>query len=368
MREIKNTGSGSSYYHNPKANLNELPRDVKAYDASRVEVCRVNNDSDKKLLYNVASRTVGARLQKVVDPEVAAMLDDSDSSKFGSDVEDLEEDFIMRANFVECPLDFLLDKQLSLIGGSKVGHIGNGDLHASGAPENEAEFSGLGSEKPRAHCLLDERFDLLEIQEYGTDPEEEYSGYTDEENECQESLAEKIGHAFRDCPIEGLALEEAEDIESALEEAEDIESPEAAADVIRQCKEYAVKYENENPDQEAALVEGSSGESEKWDCETIVSTHSNLHNHPAKIEAPGGRRKKKLAETISGAQGAVSQMIVLQGREKLPVDFLPQREKHDAEKVKDKKDPNNSRTEQLKSRSRSLESKEEKKERKKGGE
>ncbi|XP_022895250.1 uncharacterized protein LOC111409430 [Olea europaea var. sylvestris] len=160
MREIKNTGSGSSYYHNPKANLNELPRDVKAYDASRVEVCRVNNDSDKKLLYNVASRTVGARLQKVVDPEVAAMLDDSDSSKFGSDVEDLEEDFIMRANFVECPLDFLLDKQLSLIGGSKVGHIGNGDLHASGAPENEAEFSGLGSEKPRAHCLLDERFDL----------------------------------------------------------------------------------------------------------------------------------------------------------------------------------------------------------------
>lgn len=153
----------------------------------------------------------------------------------------------------------------------------------------------------------------LELQEYGNDSEEEYSGYIDEENECQESLAEKIGHAFKDRPIEGLAIKE----------AEDIESPEAAADVIRRCKEYGEKYENENPDQEAALVEGSSGESEKWDCETIVSTHSNLHNHPAKIEAPGGRRKKKLAETISGAQGAVSQMIVLQGREKLPVDFLP---------------------------------------------
>lgn len=54
----------------------------------------------------------------------------------------------------------------------------------------------------------------LELQEYGIDCEEEYSGYTDEENECQESLPEKIGHAFRDRPIEGLALEEAEDIES----------------------------------------------------------------------------------------------------------------------------------------------------------
>ncbi|CAA3033758.1 Hypothetical predicted protein [Olea europaea subsp. europaea] len=354
MREIKNTGGGSSYYHNPKANLNQLPRDVKAYDASRVEVSRVNEDSNENSLYNVASRTVGARLQKVVDPEVAAMLDESDSSNFGSDVEDLEEDFIMRANFAEGPLDIQLDKRLSLEGESKVGHKGSDDLDAPGGPANEANLSGLDGEKPRARRLLDEQFDLLELQEYGNDSEEEYSGYIDEENECQESLAEKIGHAFKDRPIEGLAIKE----------AEDIESPEAAADVIRRCKEYGEKYENENPDQEAVIVEDSSDESEIWDCETIVSTYSNLDNHPAKIEAPGGRRKKKMVETTSGDQSAVRQLIVLKGREKLPVGFLPQREKHDAEKVIDKKDPNASRTEQQKRKPRGLETKEEKKERK----
>ncbi|CAI9771301.1 unnamed protein product [Fraxinus pennsylvanica] len=56
-------------------------------------------------------------------------------------------------------------------------------------------------------------------------------------------------------------------------------------------------------------------------------------------------------------------MIVLKGREKLPVDFLPQREKHGVEKVKDNKDPNNSRTEQQKRKPRSLENKDEMKER-----
>ncbi|KAL2504029.1 hypothetical protein Adt_19650 [Abeliophyllum distichum] len=352
LQEIKNTGGGSSYYHNPKANLNQLPRDVKAYDASRVEVSKVTENSDEKSLYNVASKTFGARLQKVVDPEVAAMLDDSDSSKYGSDMEDLEEDFVMRANFAEGPLDIQLDKQLSLVGEPKVGHAGSGNLGASGAPENEAGFSGFDGEKPRSRRLLDEQFELLELQEYGTDSEEGFGGYIDEENECQESFAEKIGHAFKDRPIEALALEEVE------------ESPESAADVIRRCKEYAEKYENEDPDQEAVLVEESSDESEIWDCETIVSTYSNLDNHPAKIGAPEGRRKKKLAETISGAQSAVSQVIVLKGREKLPVGFLPPREKHDAEKVKDKKDPNDSRTDQQKRKQRGLETKEEKKERK----
>lgn len=29
MREIKNNGGHSFYYHNPKAKLNELPRDIK---------------------------------------------------------------------------------------------------------------------------------------------------------------------------------------------------------------------------------------------------------------------------------------------------------------------------------------------------
>ncbi|CAI9764823.1 unnamed protein product [Fraxinus pennsylvanica] len=116
--------------------------------------------------------------------------------------------------------------------------------------------------------------------------------------------------AYGDRPIEGLALEE----------AEDIESPQATADVIPWCKEYAEKYENENRIKRQCLWRKVAG-NPKW-------IMLEVDNYPAKIVAPGGMRKKKLIETISRAQSAVSQMIVLKGREKLHVGFLPQREKH----------------------------------------
>ncbi|KAF7140114.1 hypothetical protein RHSIM_Rhsim06G0017000 [Rhododendron simsii] len=48
------------------------------------------------------------------------------------------------------------------------------------------------------------------------------------------------------------------------------------------------------------IVEESSDESEVLDCETIVSTYSNFDNHPGKIGAPEGRRKK-LAEKVNDA-------------------------------------------------------------------
>ncbi|KAJ7957825.1 protein LTV1-like [Quillaja saponaria] len=98
LREIKNTGGGSAFYHNSKAKIDQLPRDVKAYDASRLQIPEVTANPDEKTIYSVASKTVGVRIQKAVDPEVAALLDDSDVSLLGSDVEDLEEDFIVQAN------------------------------------------------------------------------------------------------------------------------------------------------------------------------------------------------------------------------------------------------------------------------------
>ncbi|KAI8002119.1 hypothetical protein LOK49_LG08G00367 [Camellia lanceoleosa] len=59
--------AGSSYYHNSKAKLDQLPLDVKAYDAWRVEIPGVNDDLNEKSIYNVASRTVGVRIQKAVN-------------------------------------------------------------------------------------------------------------------------------------------------------------------------------------------------------------------------------------------------------------------------------------------------------------
>ncbi|KAH0671514.1 hypothetical protein KY290_026270 [Solanum tuberosum] len=357
LREIKNTGGGSAYYENPKAKFNELPRDVKAYDASRVAVAKVDDDSNEKYVYNVAAKTVGVRVQKAVDPEVAALLDDSDLSRFGSDEEDLEleEDFVITANLPDEADTVELDKNLSLLERSDVDKLGSNDT-AGHVQRNEAKFASI-EEKPRARRPLDEQFDMLELEEYGSDTEEEYDGDMIEENECHESLAEKLNHAFKECAIDGLELNNYGPDNAELLEPE--------ADVINRCREYAEKYENEGPEEEAAIFDESSSDSEVWDCETIVSTYSNLDNHPGKIVAPEARRKK-LLPAISEA----SPIISLKGKANLPVDYLPSKGKHALLKEDKKKQgsekegKDNSMKEQLKRKQHGQESKEEKKERK----
>lgn len=193
----------------------------------------------------------------------------------------------------------------------------------------------------------------LELNEYADDSEEECIGYMDEE-ECQESLTEKLNNAFKFHPSNLLQLRK---------EADDNESPEPTAEVIQRCKEYAEKYGDENDDLEEVLVEESSDESEVWDCETIVTTYSTLDNHPGKIGAPEARRKKKLAEAISGSSVDPKQLITLKGKDRLPVDFLPRSKKSSEEKRKDEKDVNEKGSELLK-KPRRQETKEEKKERK----
>ncbi|KAF9621277.1 hypothetical protein IFM89_018494 [Coptis chinensis] len=73
-----------------------------AYDASRVNVSGIGDDFNDNSIYGVAAKTIGVKVQKVVGPEVSALLDhDSDMSRFGSDVEDLEEDFVVQENVPE---------------------------------------------------------------------------------------------------------------------------------------------------------------------------------------------------------------------------------------------------------------------------
>ncbi|CAI9775338.1 unnamed protein product [Fraxinus pennsylvanica] len=100
------------------------------------------------------------------------------------------------------------------------------------------------------------------------------------------------------------------------------------------CKKYAGKYEN--ADQEVVLAEKSRDESKQWECETIISTYSNLENHPAEIEVLE-IRKNNLTETAFGAP--IGWVIVLKREETFLVGFLPRKEMHDVEEEKDKKDP-----------------------------
>nr|POE84289.1 protein ltv1 like [Quercus suber] len=467
LREIKNTGGGSAYYQNPKAKLEELPRDVKAYDASRVRISEGDAESNGKSIFSVASKTVGVRLQKAVDPEVAALLDDSDLSQFASDDEDLEEDFVVQANLAEEEEEEEeVDNRLNIV--EEIEEKPENEVDKAGASGQQEVVdslvfqNGVGNQmvkegdeivgdKPRAPRLLDEQFDLLERQEYGSDDaDDDDYGYVAEEDEF---LAEKLKHTLGDNLVDDLELDgkyrapadllrdtkgpkskelletaadvihriveyaekyenesENEDKDMILEQESSDESEmwdcetivstytncdnhpvkigapitrkkwapadllrdtkgpkskellETAADVIHRIVEYAEKYENEseNEDKDMILEQESSDESEMWDCETIVSTYTNCDNHPVKIGAPI-TRKKKLAETVSNARGATSRVISLQGKQKLPVDFLPPSRKPAAEKVKD---VGSNKVEPQKRKPNGQESKEEKKERK----
>ncbi|KAD4888834.1 hypothetical protein R6Q59_034271 [Mikania micrantha] len=357
LREIRNSGGGSSFYQNPKARLHQLPRDVKAYDASRVEVSKANDEASyNNSIYGVAVKTVPVRIQKAIDPEVAAFLDDSDQSRFGSDVEDLDEDFVIKANLPDESENIELQKKLVLT--EELSANTKADKYDTRPSQdntvhNIVSSETLGGAKSRERRPLDEQFDLLELQEYGTDSESEYDNASSEDDECHDSLAAKLSHV----PLEIDGKYKILSKNKSLEE-EPI-SLETAADLRPRCMQYAEQYENDN-DKEDVFLEESSDESEGWDCETIITTYSNLDNHPGKIEAPGGR-KKKLTETVNKAFDTPTHVIALKGKEKLPVDFLPRGRTSGTDAVKDKSKPKNM---QLPRKKLGQESKEEKKERK----
>ncbi|XP_028788325.1 protein LTV1 homolog [Neltuma alba] len=386
LREIKNTGGGSAFYHNPKFRADLVPHDVKAYDASRLQISEVNEEYNDKSIYSVASRTTNVRVQKGVDPEVAALLDDSDLSRFGSDGEDLEEDFVVQANLPaeeeedkphicnrtnstdECVID---RNNVEILHASASSKVSNALEPLDGSTKGVVEVDCV-NEKPRVRRLLDEQFDLLERQEYGTDDDDDDYDYNCYQAE-DESLAAKLKRSLNGRAVDDLELNDDEykvpaDLVKDKEALKSDEQDGSAADVIRLCKEYAQRYENEEEEEEEeeeedkdVVMEESSDESEVWDCETIVSTYSNLDNHPGKIGAPEATRKKKLSQAVSAAMSSSSHKISLKGKEKIPLDFLPGSRMPAAGK---EKAVNTMKAEQHRRKQHGQESKEEKKERK----
>ncbi|KAJ4867927.1 Uncharacterized protein Rs2_50526 [Raphanus sativus] len=253
LREIKNTGGGSNFYSNPKFEGEYLPRDdVKAYDASRVKV------------------------KKAIDPEVAALLEDSDGSEFGSDVEDLEEDFVVQAQEGEGNEEVMVEfaDERPVVVESKPRTVGNNFIY----------------EKPKGYELDDEK----------------YMNPAD-----------------------------------LLKNSDNVKDKEELENIIRRSVQYGEDLVNGNEDEFVEVVEESSDESEKWDCETIVTTYSNLDNHPGRICDPE-RARKKLSEALAKAKsvnGSGSRIITLQGKEKLPVEFLPGRRAEQTSSVKPKAEP-----------------------------
>ncbi|XP_062215504.1 uncharacterized protein LOC133916039 [Phragmites australis] len=323
LRELRpSPAAASSPVPSSTARPEPLPLDVKAYDASRVRVGPREDDLDEgKTMCKVATKTaLVRRVERAVDPDVARLLDESDVSHGGSEDEGLEEDFVVMANRAEGDEEVEEEEE-----------EGN-DVFSD--VEDGEEFENAEDEpKPRVQRLLDEQFDLLALEEYG-DSDDDGRGVRDGEYELPSEVIDelKLFHTQNVCVDEEYRTP-ADFVRRKLDSSTADEVDEST-NVIKKCAEYAERYLNEAAEEEeVVLVSESSDESEVWDCETIVSTYSNLDNHPGKIETPGNPRKW-LPRVFPGETATTNDIIKLQGKEKLPVDYLPQRKRNG---VKEKK-------------------------------
>ncbi|CAN6306488.1 unnamed protein product [Urochloa humidicola] len=317
LRELRPTAAAaaSSFVPSSTARPEPLPLDVKAYDASKVRVGPSEGELDEgRTMCKVAAKTAPVRrIEKAVDPDVARLLDESDVS--GSEDEGLEEDFVILANRAE-------GEDLDEEEEDEEVEYGNGVFSDV---EEEFDFEE-DDPKPRVRRLLDEQFDLLALEEYGDSDEDDDKGVKDGEYELPSEVIDelKLFHNQNVCVDEEYRTP-ADFVRRKLESSTADEVDESAH-VIKKCAEYAEKYLNDTAEEEVVLVSESSDESEIWDCETIVSTFSNLDNHPGKIETPG-IPKRRLPRVFPGETATTNDIIKLHGKEKLPVEYLPQRKK-----------------------------------------
>ncbi|KAJ1296966.1 hypothetical protein BS78_01G342000 [Paspalum vaginatum] len=318
LRELRPSAAvaASSFVPSATARPEPLPLDVKAYDASRVRVGPREGEIDEgRAMCKVAAKTAPVRrIEKAVDPDVARLLDESDVSHGGSEDEGLEEDFVIIANRAEG--DELVEEDEE-----EEEEEGNGVFSDA---DEEFDF-GENDPKPRVRRLLDEQFDLLALEEYGgsdNDDEGVKGGEYELPSEVIDEL--KLFHNQNVCVDEEYRTP-ADFVRRKLDSSTADEVDESAH-VIKKCAEYAERYLNETVEEEVVLVSESSDESEVWDCETIVSTFSNLDNHPGKIETPGNP-KKRLPKVFPGETATTNDIIKLHGKEKLPVEYLPQRKR-----------------------------------------
>jgi protein LTV1 len=188
----------------------------------------------------------------------------------------------------------------------------------------------------------------LALEEYG-DSDDDDGGVRAGEHELPNEVIDelKLFHNQNVCVDEGYRTPG--DFVRRKLDSSTAEEVDESANVIQKCAEYAERYLNE-AEEEVVLVSESSDESEVHDCESIVSTYSNLDNHPGKIQTPGNPRNR-LPKVFPGETATTKDIIKLHGKEKLPVDYLPQRKRKTEKEKKPKPteaEPEDSDTEYFK--------------------
>ncbi|XP_062429729.1 protein LTV1 homolog [Rhea pennata] len=248
-------------------------------------------------LLNKAAPVSGPRLD--FDPDIVAALDDD--FEFDNPENILEDDFVLQANEPEKggsdaededeweDVEDDEDEKDSCSSDEDCGSEGplsedgvNGQMKEFLFMQEETrsrftEYSMTSSVMRRNEqlTLLDDRFEKFFEQfdedEIGALDNVELEGYINTDNtRLQEVLNDYYKEKAKNC-VKLDALEPCEDLDSPINEESEEEKEEIVALVIEESKE-------------------------KWDCESILSTYSNLYNHPKLIEEPSKPKPIKISQ------------------------------------------------------------------------
>ncbi|KAJ8264594.1 hypothetical protein GJAV_G00151090 [Gymnothorax javanicus] len=234
-------------------------------------------------LLNKAAPISGPRLD--MDPDIVAALDEDFDYNDPENV--LEDDFILKANNVsgadvECDSDEWEDTDESV------------------SAEDEQEDDDYDSDGPLSSDAENARREFLFADEETKSRFTEYSLTSsvmrrNEQLTLLDDRFEKFFEQFDDDEIGALDNAELEGFinpnSARLEEV-------IKDYYIQKAKEYqkpddlgpkalsSVNEEEEQEEQEMETILIGEPPAEKWDCETIISTYSNLYNHPKLIKDP----------------------------------------------------------------------------------
>ncbi|KFO78021.1 Protein LTV1, partial [Cuculus canorus] len=248
-------------------------------------------------LLNKAAPVSGPRLD--FDPDIVAALDDD--FDFDNPENILEDDFVLQANELQkggsgaededewedveddsdekdsCSDDEDYDSEGPLSDDGVNGHTKEFLFMQEETRSRFTEYSMTSSVMRRNEqlTLLDDRFEKFYEQfdedEIGALDNVELEGYINTDNaRLQEVLNDYYKEKAKNC-VKLDALEPCEDLDSPVNEESEEEKEEIVAVVIEEPKE-------------------------KWDCESILSTYSNLYNHPTLIKEPSKPKPIKISQ------------------------------------------------------------------------
>ncbi|OWF46212.1 protein LTV1 homolog [Mizuhopecten yessoensis] len=234
-------------------------------------------------LLNKAAPSTGPKLDW--DPEIVAALDDD--FKFDDPNNQLDDDFMELANAEgtfadgkeldsdECDVD----SNDAAMSDDEMGGYPGDQMFMDEETKSRFTSYSMSSSVIRRNdglTLLDDRFEKF------------YEQFDDTE----------IGPLDHE-DIEGAVDQNSYMLNTILEEFEKQQDPKKLKDVVDENIGEEVDGKNDESEDDDDMVDVEVQEpGEKWDCESILSTYSNIYNHPKLIEEPRKERKINLTSRL----------------------------------------------------------------------